>query len=213
MQNRPKWFVSCHLIVLALALGLLLGACAPVPEPRSTDTATIPAPDVTTPATAPDELPLPTLEPGVPTLQFNGKAEGCGDVFVYKSNAATTEYITAWISGRTYGLSSEEMVFDLAESGDDLRVVVDVYVDAVRNVGEFPYCNDIAPWAEPVAQWQAVAGTAAITLSTDPPEFNCIGEPYQATVHLRDLVLTDGEHEMTLDAVEFENVTVGWCAG
>jgi hypothetical protein len=180
-----RGFALASLLVLAA-----LSACgSPPPEPGVEATAT----------------PLP--------FQFIDNADGCGDVFVYKSNAATTEYITAWISARAFGLSSEPTVLDLAESSDDLQVVVDVYSDAVRKVGEFPYCNDTAPFSEPIAKWRAIAGSATVTLSADPPEFNCAGEIYEATVVLTDLVLTDGENEIALDKVQFENVPVGWCAG
>jgi hypothetical protein len=191
-SRRIRWIVACAL----LSTLLFMSACTTPPKSAVTIVA-----------------PTPVTEQDIPTLEFTEDAEGCGEVFVYKSNAETTEYLTVWISGRTFGLSSTEMVFDLSESSENLWVLVDVYEDAIRSLGEFPYCNDTAPMAEPIAKWRAVRGSASVVLSTDPTEYNCSGEPYTATVVLRDLVLTEGTFELTLDDVQFENVTVGWCSG
>lgn len=155
----------------------------------------------------------PSGAPATPSLQFGGPADGCGDLFVYRPNEATTEYVTVWVSAESFRLSTTPTTVDLTQSGDDLAVTIDVYAGPVREQGEFPYCNDVAPMAEPIAVWRAVAGSATVTLSADRSEFRCSGPTYQATVALTDVRFANGDASVTLDRLTFDNVTVGWCSG
>ena len=158
------------------------------------------------------EIPwiLPVL---IPDLTYTDSANGCGDIFVYKSNSNSSEFITFYIAASEFTLSAEPTTFDLAQLNDKAEARIDVFADAVQNLGEFPYCNDVGPTAVPTSEWQAVSGTATITISESANTEPCVGEPYQATVKLEDVTFGNGTETMFLESVEFNNVTVGWCAG
>jgi hypothetical protein len=152
----------------------------------------------------------PTSEP---PITFTGQAGGCGDIFLYKANDSHTEYLRLSLNAAVLSLSTTPITIDLAQPDGNITADIDVYSDAVETLGEFPYCNDVGPSAVPQANWQAVSGTATITLSTDSAPFNCQGAPYEITVLLQNVVFHNGNQERLLDTTHFDTITVGWCAG
>jgi len=160
----------------------------------------------TTAATA-----LPTL---TPEMDYAGKANGCGDIFVYRSNHARSEYVKVWIDARVFDLSTGPTTLDLAAHPGETGAWIDVYADSVvKLLGDQPYCNDVGPTGEPQSVWKAVSGTVTVTASASAHAEPCTGEPYQATVLLEDALFALGEETVYLPSVEFDDVTVGWCPG
>jgi hypothetical protein len=158
------------------------------------------------------EIETTTLQP---SLAYNGRSQGCGDIFVYKANSenAMSEYITMGINARNFPISAEPITLALADYPEDIVAKIDLFGDRVSNVGEFPYCNDISQTAEPVSVWQAESGQLTISINGTIPEESCAGDGYEATLRLENSVFRNGEETVTLDGITFENVMVGWCAG
>jgi hypothetical protein len=148
-----------------------------------------------------------------PSLDFSGTEAGCGDIFVYKPNGTNSEFVTFYMTAHAFNLSSEPLTIDLAATGDEVMITIDLYDDSVQTLGEFPYCNDVGPQAVPQSVWQAVGGSATITVTDGAQTADCNGDPYQTTVRLENVFFRLGEEEVVLDLVEFNGVTVGWCAG
>lgn len=153
------------------------------------------------------------LHTGTPHLEYINEANGCGDIFVYKSNQGQSEYIVSWVSAGAFALSPEPLTLDLAENPETIIVSIDVYPDIITQLGEFPYCNDVAPMAEPQAVWRAISGMVTVTISTEAVDEPCAGEPYQATVLLEDVTFAFEGETTHLPSLSFDDVSVGWCAG
>ncbi|MCA9923142.1 MAG: hypothetical protein KC419_12400 [Anaerolineales bacterium] len=153
------------------------------------------------------------ITPRTPELDYTGTASGCGDIFVYRPNGSSSEFIIFYATADIFALSTTPSTLNLAETGSDAAAQIDLYADSVSKLGEFPYCNDVAPMAEPQSVWTAVSGTATITLSQQVNTELCAGEPYQATVLLENVTFRSGTEEILLASVLFDAVTVGWCAG
>ncbi len=117
---------------------------------------------------------LPTL---TPEMEYVNQASGCGDIFVYKSNRARSEYVKVFIDARAVALSAEPVMLDLAAHPEASGAWIDVYADSVEKLGEKPYCNDIGQTAVPQSVWQAVSGTITVTVSASAPTEPCAGEP------------------------------------
>lgn len=159
--------------------------------------------------------PEPTHKLGIPVpeLRFDGETGGCGNIFAYRSNAGRTEYIQIFINARNIPLSTTPTTVDIAQHPEDVMVQLDHFADDVRNIDNFPYCNDVVPVATPQSIWQAQNGRLTITLSTDSATLDCTGDDYTATILLENLTLNNGTETLELDSVAIEEVTVGWCAG
>lgn len=147
-----------------------------------------------------------------PNLDYVNNENGCGDIFVYKPDANQSEYITTWVNASALDLSSEPTTFDLGTYLEVIHVTIDMYGDTVTNLGEFPYCNDVAPIAEPQAIWNAISGTVTISVSAVPGQ-PCTSEPYQTTISLADVTFILNDETVYLPSLTYEDVTVGWCAG
>jgi hypothetical protein len=146
-------------------------------------------------------------------MAYDSRLGGCGDLFIYRSNRNESEYITVYIDARAIELSTEEVTLDLAEHPEAIRIVIDVYPDSIRKLGENPYCNDVAPWAEPYSVWQAVSGFVTVSADSSPDIEPCQGEVYRVTVTLEDIVFTLEGETVELASLQFFEVPVGWCAG
>ncbi|MAU00872.1 MAG: hypothetical protein CL608_27320 [Anaerolineaceae bacterium] len=153
--------------------------------------------------------------PLMPELVYNGHSQGCGDIFLYKANSqnAMSEYIVVGIDARAFSLSADPLTLELVEHPESIVARLDLFGDRVYNFGEFPYCNDVGPAAQPQAVWQAESGTLTVRIDGEVPEESCMGEGYQATVHLENVLFRNGEETVQLDEILFEDVPVGWCAG
>ena len=153
---------------------------------------------------------LPVLRPD---FKYNNSASGCGDIFVYKSNSTMSEFITASVDVNAIALSSEPTTLALADYPEAIGARIAVYSDNVGRLGEFPYCNDVGPEAEPHSVWQAVSGSITISVSAEPPGESCVGEPYQTTILLEDVTFALEDETVNLPSLLFEDVQVGWCPG
>ena len=153
--------------------------------------------------------------PLTPGLVYNGRNQGCGDIFLYKANNENrmSEYLVVGIDARAFDLSAEPLTLELSEHPETVTVKVDLFGARVYNLGEFPYCNDVGPAAEPYSVWQAESGTITVSINGEVPEESCTGEGYEVTVRLENVVLRNGSESVTLVEELFENVPVGWCAG
>lgn len=153
--------------------------------------------------------------PLMPDLVFNGRAQGCGDFFLYKANddEQLSQFITLDIDARAFGFSNEPTTIEIADYWPTPAVTIDVFGERVYNLGEFPYCNDVAPTAVPQTVWRAESGTITVTINGTIPEASCTGEGYEATVRLENIVFRNGEESVAVDEILFEDTTVGWCVG
>jgi hypothetical protein len=161
------------------------------------------------------QVEIESSSPLVPGLVYNGRSQGCGDLFLYKANDDNqmSEYIVVGIDARAFALSAEPLTLDLAENSQAIAVRLDLFGDRVYNFGEFPYCNDVGPAAQPQAVWQAESGTITLSINGAVPEESCMGEGYQANVRLENVLFRSGERTVELEEISFEDVPVGWCAG
>jgi hypothetical protein len=174
-----------------LALGLLAAACgSPAPSTASTATAS--------PALADFEIEA---------AQFT-KTGGCGDAFIWATNAAGTAAITvewggaasaAWIAGGfsdTRQLPHPEITVSVVE-GNQLSSY---------------YCNDIRmPGQGVTSTIEAAAGTVELTVRPSREGFEPAG---QADLRLSDITFELGSGEVWhLAELVIPRVSVGWFAG
>jgi hypothetical protein len=143
-----------------------------------------------------------------PSLRYKPAAAGCGDIFVYKWNESGTEALIVQARREDLRLSTQSRTFRLDSMPQtSLHVWVDRYT---RSAGE-PYCTDVLyPDQERPRQWNAVSGTATITIDRDTVAG---GELFKATVKLRNVGFTNGQVVVTLSEETFNDVTVGWYPG
>lgn len=150
---------------------------------------------------------LPAL---VPEMVFVDRAGGCGDLFVYQSNRAGTEYIYVTIDARAFDLSVTPVTLDLAAHPETIGSRIEVYTN---RPDQHPYCNDVSQTEYPQAVWQAVSGMVTVSATASAPTEPCVGEPYQATVLMENIVFTLEEETVLLPSLVFNDVQVGWCPG
>ena len=153
---------------------------------------------------------LPTL---TPEMDYVNRASGCGDIFVYKSNRARSEYVKVSIDARAFDLSTVPVTLELEAHPEAIWAWIDVYADSMEKLGENPYCNDVGPTAVPQSVWQAVSGTITVTSSAGAQSEPCTGEPYQVNVLIENVVFALAEETVLLPSLMFKDVQVGWCPG
>lgn len=168
------------LVPLALLLGALLSACGVEPTSRT------------------------------PSLSYDGVVSGCGDIFVYTRSADKMESLVVEASKSELGLSTGEMSFDLAQTGEKLKVRIELFS---RRPAILPYCSDLlSERPETPVAWRAIAGTAVIALSDSAMAFN---EPYKATVRLENVTFASpgGDRRVVLKELILRDAVVGWLPG
>ena len=150
-----------------------------------------------------------------PPLVYNGQSRGCGSIFVYKAydDAALSAFLTVSIAAADFPLTEEPITLEIADYPEQITVNIDLFGGRVYDFGEFPYCNDVGPQAEPQAVWSATSGSLTLSVNGPVPEEPCQGDGFEATIRLQDIVFSDGETTRQLDEAIFENVPVGWCVG
>ena len=148
-----------------------------------------------------------------PTLDYTDTAAGCGDIFVYKSTVDQSEYITVWVAANAFDLSNSPATLDIAAHPESIVAQIDMYSGKITDRGEFPYCNDVAPMAEPQSVWTATSGTVIVTVPADAPTEPCTSDPYQATISLENVIFSLNEQTVTVPSLSFDDVPVGWCSG
>ena len=147
----------------------------------------------------------------VPKFSYTDAVRGCGNIFVYKFNEKTTEFISFRINAENFSLTTNETLLSLADYTEDLSITVDTYSSSV---GEYIYCNDVVSAEAPeMSSWSATSGTIKVMLDTDNPEFFCGSAPFKATIVINDIQFMVKNIEHVIESLEFKNVEVGWCPG
>ncbi|MCA9999675.1 MAG: hypothetical protein KDE56_28125, partial [Anaerolineales bacterium] len=118
------------------------------------------------------------LEPG---LVYNGQSRGCGSIFVYKANddAALSAFLTVSIAAADFPLTEEPITLEIADYPEQITVNIDLFGGRVYDFGEFPYCNDVGPQAEPQAVWSATSGSLTLSVNGPVPEEPCQGDGFE----------------------------------
>jgi hypothetical protein len=201
------------LIVLALTATACTSAPLPSPSPAPTGAPTAAATALTaTPTVAPEpspsDPPLGIREIGPAELTQTG---GCGDVFIWATNAEGTMGITIEWEGAARNAWAADGFEETAELP---QAPVTVSLVAGQGLSRL-YCNDVLePGMSEDSRVPARSGSVELTVRPDAGGF----EPAShADVTLRDVQfnLTFGTEEETwiLDELVIQNVFVGWFAG
>ena len=157
------------------------------------------------------ELPIvieePPQNPDIPTLSYDGRVGGCGNIFVYRINENETEGISVSADVDVLDLSTESKTFDVLQDGLTVEVLKGTDI-------RWLYCDDTYDGQEQPTSWKATSGSVTIQLSSDDfremPEFE---RWYEATVTVNDVVFSNGSTEAALETLSFENIGAGWLAG
>ncbi len=185
-----------------LALGMLAAACgSPAPSAAPTAAPTAPSRTPTAPPTAPAEFEIEAA-------QFVNTG-GCGDAFLWATNAAGTAAITIEWGGAASTAWADDGFTDTQQlPNPEIRVSV---VEGSQLTSY--YCNDIrSPGQGETSRVEANTGTVDITVRPTPQGFEPAG---QADVRLSDIAFTlaMGTETWHLDELVIEDVAVGWLAG
>jgi hypothetical protein len=181
------------LIASLTAVGLLAAACgSPAPSPAPTGTPTAPPADFE-----------------IEAAQFVTTG-GCGDAFLWATNAAGTAAITIEWSGAASEAWAEDEFTDTQELPNPEITVSVVEGSQLSSY----YCNDIRmPGQGPTSTIEAVTGTVELTVRPSREGFEPAG---QADLRLSDVTFEVGlgaGETWHLDELVIENVSVGWLAG
>jgi hypothetical protein len=203
----PWAFIMRFQTVASLLFVLLAAACGgetdedKQPSPLSASSSS------GQPASTSSGAPMTQTGPVV----WSANASGCGDIYVYVSDATETKYLKIRASRAGLGLTKvgDKVSFDLAEApSDTLGASVDVYP---REGGGAHYCNDYVQANTPSKSdnWAATSGSIEIELLTIEENTN-----FHVTITLKGVVIkkTDGTTLPIPDA-KYENIHVGWLAG
>lgn len=153
---------------------------------------------------------LPVL---APKMVYESRSGGCGDIFVYKSNRAGSEFIYVGIDVTTFDVSEEPVTLELAAYPETIGSRIEVYSSSPE---QNPYCNDVGQTEYPQSVWQAVSGSVTITSSETSAAIaqrEPCSETYQVSVEMEDVVFALEEETVRLPSLMFSDVQVGWCAG
>ena len=168
-------------------------------------TSPTPSPTGTAPATQP---PTPPADFEIEAAQFV-KTGGCGDVFIWATNAADNAAITVEWSGA----ASEAWANEAFNETQHLPSP-DITVSVVEGSGLASYfCNDIRmPEQGVTSTIEATSGTVDLEVRPNREGFEPAG---QAELRLTDITFrpTMGGEVWHLAELVIENVSVGWFAG
>jgi hypothetical protein len=149
----------------------------------------------------------------LPPLTFQDQSRGCGNIRVYKLNQEYTAAIVVEADTAKLHLSREMKTFDLGNKREGLQVYIDFYFYLPEGNGFIRqlYCNDVASYHQPPKKWVAQRGEVQITLGEPVPP----GIGYKATVRLENVHFVDenGQNEIVLSQLIFNDVFVGWLPG
>jgi hypothetical protein len=154
------------------------------------------------------------IQAEAPSFDFTNRA-GCGDLFVYAKNDSFTEILAVGLSRDQLGISTKESIFEIAkESSQNLQIYFEQSRSDIEEIKRFEVCDDQRFSDVPKAKrWPASQGTVTVKISTDSPKPGV--ESYNATLHLENVKIQDptSEEEMTIDSIDFNEVSVGWFPG
>ena len=194
---------SSLLLVVAIVAAACQGATPATPVP----TAPISSVPATPSATA---TPEPVGVQSIDSAAFTNVG-GCGDVFMWATNAEGTTAITVeWQGAAT--TAWEDGSFDETATVEEDPVVVTLVTG--RGLDGL-YCNDILmPGMAEDNKVQASAGTVRLVVRPDQEGFKPASH---ADAVLNDIVFEvvvgTEEESWQLDELGFENLSVGWMAG
>lgn len=176
-----------------LALGLLAVACvSPAPTTAPTGTASTAAPDFE-----------------IEAAQFVNTG-GCGDAFLWTTNAAGTAAITVEWGGAASEAWAED-VYSATEQLPNPEITVSV---VEGNQLTSYYCNDVrGPGQGPTSTIEATTGTVDVSVIPNREFFQPAG---QADLRLSDITFRvglGGGQTWHLGEFLFEGVLVGWSPG
>jgi hypothetical protein len=187
---------------------LIVGACTspPAASPSPTGSPTI------APTPTPSPSSPPTASPAGRTFtqaDFT-RSGGCGDVFIWTTNADDTMALTVqWDRAATTAWEQEG--FDDSMTLPQPAVQVFLVVGAELSQ---TYCTDIGGMGRVDGQAPAVSGTVELTVTPQAGGFEPAGT---ADVTLRDVAfdVVQGTETETwrIDQLELEDLNVGWFAG
>jgi hypothetical protein len=147
---------------------------------------------------------------------FIGRAGGCGDFVVWRFDESRRMSIEVRINEAKLPPDSTEVRLSIGESApNELAVEVVQYGKAVAR-DDMVFCNDVQYWIRSKARWLGVSGAVVVRRDKNvAPAATHLNTPHKVSVEIRDVVLRlegSGE-ESTVNAVDFEDVLVGWQAG
>jgi hypothetical protein len=188
-------------VAYAFALTLLAAACGS-PAPSAS---LVPSPVPSSAPTGTSTTPPADFE--IEAAQFTNTG-GCGDAFVWATNAAGTAAITVEWSGAASEAWNNDGFNDTHQLPHPEITVSVVEGSQLTSY----YCNDIRmPGQGETSTIAASSGTVDLAVTPTPQGFEPAG---QADLRLTDITFTLGETETWhLDELVIENVSVGWFAG
>lgn len=138
-----------------------------------------------------------------PCTEFTGPAGGCGDFMVFRYSCDRLMAVQLTGDLEKLGIATSEKTFELGNT-PELFAQINQFSRAGRDY-EY-YCNDVLSGITRTNVWNAVSGTARIWISTP--------DVYRITVVLENAVFEDKNGDtITLEALTFDDVLVGWEAG
>jgi outer membrane lipoprotein-sorting protein len=149
-------------------------------------------------------------QPAVLSINFDDEETGgCGDFYVYTGNQEQSKYITVGIPKDELNLKPGTYTFELKDDLELIEVKYEVFEPSIKNQTdkEYPYCNDIAPFAKS-RSYKAKSGNIIIQISTVDSDGN-----YQVNIELSNVIFKVGIQEFLLKELEITDVKVGWLVG
>jgi len=188
-------------IGLLLLAVLAISACQPATTPTAS------------PTQPPTTAPSPSAQPGAQAIDASAftKFGGCGDVYLWTTNADGTTAITVeWQGAAT--AAWEDGGFDETSTLEEAPVLVSlVFGHGLDRL----YCNDvIEPGMREDNKVQADVGTVRLVVTPDEGGFKPASHADATLTNLSfKVVVGTDEETWTLDELGFENLSVGWLAG
>lgn len=146
-------------------------------------------------------------QPAVLSINFDDEETGgCGDFYVYTGNQEQSKYITVGIPKDELNLKPCTYTFELKDDLELIEVKYEVFEPSIKNQTdkEYPYCNDIAPFAKPKS-YSAKSGK--MTIKIDSPDEEGY---YRVDIELTDVIFKVEKKEIILEELLINNVGIGW---
>lgn len=147
-----------------------------------------------------------------PGNTFDDQVKGCGD-FIVNRLIDPDMIVSVWVDQKKIAFSTDFQTFDDVANEDFARVELEQNCDIATVWQET--CNDVAyPNNCTSIFWQLTKGKLSFKVSKVLDEYGC-SHIYLATVILENAEFKKigGNETRTFDKIEFNDVTVGWCAG
>ncbi len=159
-----------------------------------------------------EQVSAQSISVGEPTLNLTA-AGGCGNFGVHAMNPEHTEALVVSIDRKALGISTEEKTFQLADHAENISIHLEQSRSDIEERLRFFICDDqVFPNRVLPKTWKALEGTVTVKISEDAP---ALGVEYKATVHLKDVKIVDPDtgETKTIEALDFDEISVGWLPG